>query len=146
MEILDQEQTFGVLNKVKPDVQRLIREDFKSKNPGVALQYVRDYLDYRTEDDGRILVYTGWAFSVRPVEDGWHYDHESRRGWVRLRIGGGMPAEEAKRWARENIAAIVADKNVALEAGKAPPPGATYRSLGEKFENGVLTVEFEAVQ
>ena len=146
VEILDQEQTFGVLNKVKPDVQRLIREDFKSKNPGVALQYVRDYLDYRTEDDGRILVYTGWAFSVRPVEDGWQYDHESRRGWVRLRIGGGMPAEEAKRWARENIAAIVSEKNVALESGKAPPSGATFRSLGESFEGGVLTVEFEAAE
>ena len=57
-----------------------------------------------------------------------------------------MPADDAKSWARKNIAAIISDKNVALEASKAPPSGAQYRSLAEKFEDGVLTVEFEAIE
>jgi hypothetical protein len=57
-----------------------------------------------------------------------------------------MTAEEAKRWARDNIEAIAREKNVLLEAGGAPPEGAVYRSLGETLEDGVLTVEFEAVE
>lgn len=47
---------------------------------------------------------------------------------------------------REHIQAIVREKNVATEAGKAPPEGAMCRSLGESLEEGVLTVEFEAVE
>ncbi len=80
------------------------------------------------------------------AEDGWSYDHDSRRGWVRLRIPNGVSTEDARYWVRENIATILAEKDVLLEADKAPPSGVTYRSLGEKFENGILTVEFEAVQ
>ena len=88
-----------------------------------------------------------WVFSVQPVKtDGWRYDAESRSGWVKLRIEDGISADEAKRWARDNISPIVADKNVLVGAGTPPPPGATYRSLGETFENGLLTVEFQAVQ
>lgn len=78
--------------------------------------------------------------------DGWFYDHDSRCGWVKLCIPDGMPIEDARHWVRENISTILAEKDVLLEADKAPPSGVTYRSLGEKFENGILTVEFEAVQ
>lgn len=144
--IKDKSKTFSVLHLVKPEVYRLVREDFQSKNPGEPAQFVRERMQYETEKDGKILSFTGWVFSVRPVDNGWFYDSTSRRGWVRLRIVGGIPAAEAELWAHENIAEIVKYKNVAIESGKAPPPGATYRSLGEKFENDVLTVEFEAVQ
>jgi hypothetical protein len=57
-----------------------------------------------------------------------------------------MPAYEAKQWARADIEAIVKAKNVVLEAGGTPPEGALYRSPGESLEDGVLTVEFEAVE
>ena len=53
---------------------------------------------------------------------------------------------KVKAWARENIAAVVTDKNVLLTAGERPPEGATFRSLDENFSDGILTVEFEAVQ
>ncbi|MBP5545022.1 MAG: hypothetical protein ILM98_13175 [Kiritimatiellae bacterium] len=147
VEVLDQSQTLNIaLRIIQPDVRRLVREDFQSKNPEIPVQDVRESLQYETESDGRFLVFTGWAFSVRPVKDGWSYDKDTRRGWVRLRIVGEMPAENAKRWARENISAIISEKNVNIEVWNAPPEGATYRSLDESFEDGVLTVEFEAVQ
>ena len=144
--IKDKSKTFSVIHLIEPEVYRLVRNDFRSKNPGEPAQFVRERMRYETEKDGKILSFTGWVFSVRPVDNGWFYDPNSRRGWVRLRIVGGIPAAEAEDWAHENIAEIVKYKNVAIEAGKAPPPGATFRSLGESFEGGVLTVEFEAVQ
>ena len=147
VEVLDQSQTLNIaLRIIQPDVRRLVREDFQSKNPEIPVQDVRESLQYKTESDGRFLVFTGWAFSVRPVKDGWSYNKDTRRGWVRLRIVGEMPAENAKRWARENISAIVSEKNVNIQAWNAPPEGATYRSLSERYENGVLTVEFEAIE
>ena len=144
--IADKSRTFDVGWAVEPDVKRMIREDFAKRHPGTGIQYVREMVEWETEEDGAILVYRGWAFSARPVSDGWTYDDGSRRGTVRLRISEGMPPDEAKRWARENIEAIVKEKNVALEAGTVPPSGAMYRSLGETLEDGVLTVEFEAVE
>ncbi len=144
--IADKSKTFDIGWAVEPDVKRMIREDFANRHPGTGIQYVREMVEWETEEDGAILVYRGWAFSARPVSDGWTYDTGSRRGTVRLRISEGMPPDEAKRWARENIEAIVKEKNVALEAGTEPPSGAMYRSLGESLEDGVLTVEFEAVE
>ena len=146
VEIKDKAKTFSIGRIIEPDVKRLIREDYMGRHPEMSPQYIRESTQWETERKGSILVYTGWAFSVQPVADGWKYDPGTRRGTLRLRISDGMPAPEAKRWARENIAVIVADKNVALEADQAPPPGAQYRSLSESFEDGVLTVEFEALQ
>lgn len=144
--IADRSKTFDIGWAIEGEVRQKIREDFANRHPGTGIQYVREIVEWETEEEGTVLVYRGWAFSARPVADGWRYDDESRRGRVRLRISEGMPAEEAKRWARENIAAIVGDKNAVLKAGMAPPEGALYRSLGETLENGVLTVEFEAVE
>ena len=144
----DSSKTLNLIKAIRPEVQRIVREDFMGRNPSIPPQYVRDYLrsSVPREKNGEELVFSGWAFSVRPVEDGWSYDPDTRRGWVRILVAGGMPGDDAKRWARENIAAIVSEKNVALEAGKAPPSGAQYRSLAEKFEDGILTVEFEAIE
>ncbi len=144
--IADRSKTFDIGWAVETEVRGIIREDFVNRHPGTGIQYVHGVVDWETEENGAVLVYRGWAFSARPVSDGWTYDDGARRGTVRLRISEGMPADEAKRWARENIEAIVKEKNVALEAGKAPPEGAVYRSLGETLEDGVLTVEFEAVE
>ncbi len=144
--IKDKSKTFSVIHLVEPEVYRLVRNDFRSKNPGEPAQFVREYMRPQTERDGEFLTFTGWVFSVRPAEDGWHYDAASRTGWIRLRVTGGIPASEAEAWAHENIPEIVKYKNAVLEPGKAPPPGAAFRSLGEKFEDGILTIEFEAVQ
>lgn len=147
VKIADKSKTFDVGWVVESDVKRMIREDYANRHPGMGIQYVRELVEWETEEDGAILVFRGWAFSARPMSDGWTYNNGTRRGKVRLRISEGMPADEAKRWARENIEAIVKEKNVVLEAGaEQPPSGAMYRSLGESLEDGVLTVEFEAVE
>ena len=146
-EILDESRTLAIaLRIVQPEVRQLVRENYQSNHPGEPIPYIREFLQYETEEDGRVLVFTGWAFSVRPAEDGWRYDSRTRRGWVRMRIAGGIPAADAKRWARENIEAIVSDKNVVVAAGEAPPLGAKYRSLGETYEKGILKIDFEAVE
>lgn len=144
VKVADRARTFDIGTALEPDVKKMIREDYANRHPGTGIQYVREIVEWETEEEGRVLVYRGWAFSFHPVK--WSYDPATRRGQVRLRISAGMSAEETKRWARENISAIVADKNVAVGAGEAPPPGAVYLSLGEALENGVLTVEFEAVR
>jgi hypothetical protein len=144
--IADRSKTFDIGWAVEADVRRIIRENFANRHPGTGIQYVHEVVEWETEENGAVLVYRGWAFSARPMSDGWAYDDESRRGTVRLRISDGMPPEEAKRWARQNIEAIVKEKNVALEAGGTPPAGAMYRSLGEALADGVLTVEFEALE
>lgn len=131
--------------EVQPDLEASLRESFCAANPGIGEQSVRAYVSSDFGAD-RTIRLSGVAFSVAPVADGWRYDADSRRGTVRLRVSAHMRPEDAKQWARENVSAIVSEKNVAIEAGKAPPRGATYRSLSETFENGVLTVEFEAVQ
>ena len=145
-EVEDRSQTFTIINEIKRDVQNLVREDFASQHTADEPKDIRESLKYNTEADGRILVFTAWAFSVRPVEDGWKYDPGTRKGQVRLRVKGGMPASEAKQWARDNISAIVSEKNIVIEAGSAPPEGAKFRSLGENFTDGILTVEFEAIE
>ena len=142
----DMAKTFSIINSVKPNILRIVREDFQARNPNIPAQTIRERLKYEIEDDGKYIVFTGWAFSVRPTEDGWSYDPATRRGWMRLAITGDIAVEAAKQWALDNIAAIVADKNSVIEAGKTPPLGATFNSLGESFENDVLTVEFEVVQ
>ena len=146
VEVLDKSKTLDIaLRIIQPDVRRHVRENFQANN-STDPAYIRECLQYETEEDGRILVFTGWAFSVRPAEDGWSYDANTRRGWVCVRIAGGIPAEDAKRWARENIESVIRDKNIVVPDGGPPPPGAKYRSLGETLEKGILKVEFEATE
>ena len=137
-------KAFEVEREVRPDIERNLREAFLASMPGMDEGRVRAYAV--AEYEGRAIRFRGAAFSVQPLTDGWAYDEETRRGTVRLRFSEGMSPEEAKRWARENIETIVKDKNAALAAGRQPPAGAIYRSLSETLEDGVLTVEFEAVE
>lgn len=144
--ILDRQKTLTVGWDVVADVKRLVHDTYLSGHPAVREHTVRETVRWATEEEGHVLVYTAWAFSVQPVLDSWRYSSDSRRGSIALRIVSGMGADEAKRWARENISAIVADKNVLLRAGGTPPPGAIYRSLDEEFSDGLLTIEFEAIE
>ena len=113
---------FDVERLVRPEIERILRMAFAAENPGVSDSSIRAYAIPDFGND-RTLLFSGRVFSIEPVEDGWNYNPNTRCGWVRLRIFGGMSAEDAKRWARENISAIVADKNVVIETGKALPSG-----------------------
>ena len=143
--IRDETRTaFDIERAVRPEIVRILREAFAADSPGVSESSIRAYAIPDFGPD-RTLLFTGRAFSLEPVADGWEYD-QAGRGRIRLRLSGGMTPEEAKRWARENIAAIVAEKNVVLKAGQMPPAGATFRSLGETFEDGVLSIDFVTEQ
>ena len=138
---------FDIERIVRPEIERIVREAFESESfvtdrDSVRVAVIPDFCENRT------ILFTAMAFSAEPVADGWTYDADSRRGTVRLRVTGRVDADAARRWARQNIANIVRDKNIALssDAGTPPPLGATFRSLGESLEDGILTVEFEAVQ
>lgn len=136
---------FDVVKAVRPEIETILKDAFASEVPGLSPDSIRAYV-VPEFCENRVIRFRGWAFAAKPVADGWRYDSDTRRGVARFRLSGGMPPEEAKRWARENIEAIAMEKNVVLEAGAMLPAGAKYRSLGEKLEDGVLTVEFEAVE
>ncbi len=139
----DAKTAFDVKREVQPEIERTLRDAFCAANPGIDENVVRVYVSSEFGAN-RTIRFSGVAFSVSPVGDGWSYDADTRRGMVRLRVSAHMRPEDAQRWARENVSAIIAEKNVFLEAGRTPPPGATYRSLSESFVDGVLVIEFEA--
>jgi len=142
--ILDDAKTaFDVKREVQSEIERTLRDAFCAANPGVDENAVRAYVSSEFGAN-RTIRFSGVAFSVSPVADGWSYDADAHRGTVRLRVSAHMRPEDAQRWARENVSAIVSEKNVFLEAGRAPPQGATYRSLSESLADGVLVIEFEA--
>lgn len=81
-----------------------------------------------------------------PATDNWTYDDATKHGTVQVQVQSGMTLDHARSRARQIIASIVRDKNVVLSADKNElPDGGTYRSLGETFKDGVLTIEFSAV-
>ncbi len=146
-EILDEtKDAFEIAAFVRPLLLEELRAEFAERHPALDRGFVRAWVDYETEDDGATLVFSGAAFSMQPVADGWRYDAASRRGTVRLRLSKEAELADARQWARENVESIVRDRNVVLSAGSAPPPGARFRSLSEHFEDGILILEFEAVE
>lgn len=132
--------------EVRPKILAELREVYLAKHPGGGKGRVHAAVDYVTAEGGKVLVFTGAAFELRPVVDGWEYHAATRRGTVRLHAPSDVPPDTLRRWAREHVASIVADKNVARAVGSTPPPGARFRLLGEALEGGVLTLEFEAVE
>lgn len=131
-------KAFEVEREVRPEIERLLREAYLAASPGMDPDRVRAFVLPEFHD--RSIRFKGMAFSVQPEDGGWRYDPDTRRGTVRLRVSEGMGPEEAKTWARDNIAAIV------KESGKQPEDAVVFRSLGESLEGGVLEVEFEVVE
>lgn len=137
---------FDIERMVRPELERIVRDAFEAESfvtdrNAMRVVVIPDFGENRT------IVFTAMAFSAEPIADGWAYDAVSRRGTVRLRITGRVDADTVRRWARQNIAVIIRDKNIALSVdADSLPPEAIFRSLGESFENGVLMVEFEVVE
>lgn len=143
----DTSRTFDIDRQIQPQIRQIFRQEFINRNPLVPQAEIREAFSWTTDETGTEMVYVGGAFSLRPEKaSGSRYDDASHRGVLKLRVSGNIPESILRQYVRDNISSLVSEKNVALEAGKAPPPGATYRSLGESFEDGVLTVEFEAVR
>lgn len=73
---------------------------------------------------------------------------ETRRGALVLDLSECGDRDAALAWARDEcLPDYCRALGIAVSADDpSSTPGAIYRSLGESFENGVLTVEFEVVQ
>ena len=132
--------------KAKPQILESLRKEFAERNPDVPETEIRAWATYTTADGGRTLVYEGAASSLIPSLESLSYDAATRRGAITMRLANRTGLAKSKQFVRENITAIVCDKNVALTAGERPPDGAQYRSLDENFADGVLRVEFEALE
>lgn len=132
--------------EVRPKILAELREVYLARHPVADAGHVHAAVEYETAEGGAVLVFTGAAFELRPVVDGWEYDAATRRGSVRLHAPSDVPDGTLRRWAREHVADIVAEKNVARAVGSAPPPGAKFRLLDESLADGVLFLEFEAVE
>lgn len=144
--IADSRQTSTIANDIAPDVRRLIREAYIRRHPATRVEEICDCVEWRVDaDEPAILVFEGWAFAARPLASGWKWNAGTRRGRFRIAFSAGVPEEQIRKWTRENIAAIVADKNIVLAPGERPS-GARYRIVSESFENGVFSVEFEALE
>ena len=137
---------FDVDGEVKPRILRELRDDFAGRNPHVPRRKINAFATYTTEDGGRTLVYVGVAESLIPSLESLTYSAETHRGTVTMRLADGADRRRSEEFVNDNISAIVCDKNVVLTAGERPPDGATYQYLDENFADGVLTVEFEAVE
>ena len=145
--ILDDAKTgLEIAALVRPKILAELRDGYLASHPSAKAESVRAAAGYETADGGKMLVFTGAAFELRPVVDGWRYDERSRRGAIRLQAPEDVSTDLLRRWMKENIAEIVKDKNVTLSAGSAAPTDARFLLLSESLENGILTVEFEAIQ
>lgn len=136
-------QARAAADGIFPEVRRLIRETHVRRHPAARAGEVRDWVEWKEDESAPgILVFTGWAFSAKPLASGWTWDEESRRGTIRVLVSDGAPEEEVRQWVRDNIALLVSDKNI-LAAADGLLPGAAFRCVSECFENGVFSVEFE---
>ncbi len=145
--IIDEAKTgLEIAALVRPKILGELRDEYLARHPSAKADNVHAAAEYKTADGGKTLAFTGAAFELRPVVNGWSYDEESRRGAIRLQAPEDVSPALLRRWTKENIAEIVKDKNVTIPAGAAAPTDARFLLLSESLENGILTVEFEAIQ
>ena len=125
--------------KVKSAIRRQLMKEFLAANPGDGAGDARiSFLSWNQQD----AMIKGSASVIRVSVVRVEYDAIARRGKMAVRLDGrDVPA--ARKWAIDNIAELAVGKNVVLVAGKAPPPGATYRTGNEHMtEDGLLEIEF----
>ena len=70
------------------------------------------------------------------------YDAHTRRGRMTVRFNTAIGTDAARAWARQNIESLARDKNILLTSGTRPPEG-HYVSLGEKWRENTLEIEFK---
>lgn len=73
----------------------------------------------------------------------YRFEAQTRNGELSVDING--KGIEVRKWIIENIGEICSSQNIVLEAGKEPTEGGRYQILKESVENGILTIEFQAL-
>jgi len=84
------------------------------------------------------------ALGSNPVVS-YAFDAKSNKGVLSVDIAG--KGIETRNWVIKNIGQICSTKNIAIEAGKEKTleTGGHYIILNERVEDGILTIEFEAL-
>ena len=120
---------------------------FLQKNPDVDPGSVRATTsDFETRNGGRTLVCTVSAFTTQPTCLKHSYDALTRLGTYSARIHASGDRNAAYDFCVREIGKFVSGENVVLEVGKEPPPGAKFRLGNLDFHDGVLTIEYEAIE
>ena len=131
--------TFKETAKVQSEVRSLLVKEFFAANGHDGVNDVRtSFLSWKQRElaiEGSVAVF---KMSVVRIE----YDEATGSGKIVVRLDG-RDMEAAQKWVRENVAALVAEKNVALVVGQPPPPGAHYKTGSlHKTEDGLMEVKF----
>ena len=122
--------------ELKKILRAMIREDYLLSFPDTLRSVVIDFPKFSLRNGRVVGKAVALTFSVASLQ----YDPHHRMGVLRVRIGENQ-FEEARQYARKNIASIARDKNIALEANKIPPVARFYLE-GEKLSGGMLEVSF----
>lgn len=137
----------GYQAKIDERTLELIKKDFAEK---VADSYLSDHPSERINDvrvafksygvsKGKI-VGTAQAFSIKLELESSYYDSYTRKGRVAFRVRKAQ-YESARVWARSHIEELARDKNIKL-TGASIPSAAQFYLGSEKYENGILEMEY----
>lgn len=149
---MDQELPFSTEKDelLRKTLSEEVESDFIANHQGIDRGTVHSIVTFDSSDKwqkGKILlVYRISAFSSQPTLKEWNYDSQSRRGIMCLDIKTTGCLSDAMKYVRRYVSEVVSNENVAVEVGKEPPSGATYRILDMKETGALLTVEFEALK
>lgn len=123
---------------IQKELKTMISNDFAASFPSAnRAVLVVDFPEYALEDGvikGRALV---MPLDIMALD----YDKNIRTGIMKIRVVAGQ-LEEARKYLRRNIEAVVRDKNIALLTGEIPPD-AYFRLLDERMKDGILEIKFK---
>ena len=139
LELVGKDKSLKVFRAVQREFREAVKEDYAESFPSVRLNelYV-DFPEYELKEsriEGRAVVLT---ISVSSLT----YDPVTRQGKMAVRINSNQ-FEEARKYIRKNIEAIVRDKNIALVTGEIPPSAKFYLGREEIKDGNILEIEFK---
>ena len=114
--------SFNETRELKKSLRAMVRDDYRASFPDVAADsLIVDFSEFSLRDG----MVAGKAEVLSIDVESLHYDSNTRKGTMRVRIGENQ-FEESRRYARRNIETLVRDKNIALDARDIPPAAVFY--------------------
>lgn len=128
-----------MLQLVKENVAEKMIEAYIAEHPSLDARNLRVAFKAYSCKNKRIFG-SAEIIAMRLELESSYYDSYSRTGKVAFRVRKAQ-YEMARNWARQHISEIARDKNIRLVGDKIPASAAFY--LGnEKYENGILEMEY----
>ena len=123
---------------VRREFRKLVQKDYAETF--AVTNVIVDFPAFERRADGSIK---GRALVISATPTALlDYDAHTRRGRMTVRFNTAIGTDDARAWARRNIEALARDKNILLTSGMRPPEG-HYVSLGEKWHENTLEIEFK---